>query len=94
MNDSAASPRTGKDDPGAQYAKIVQWSEEDQCYFARAPDLIYGGCHGDDPRRIFEELCQIVDEVIAMYEADGDALPDPTNALDMWRERHAMVLPQ
>jgi len=27
----------------ARYAKIVEWSEEDQCYVGSAPVLIYGG---------------------------------------------------
>jgi hypothetical protein len=34
----------------ARYAKIVEWSEDDQCYVGSAPGLIYGGCHGDDER--------------------------------------------
>jgi hypothetical protein len=28
----------------AKYAKIVEWSNEDQCYVGSAPGLIYGGC--------------------------------------------------
>jgi hypothetical protein len=30
-----------------------------------SPDRIrcYGGCHGADERRVFSELCEIVDEV-------------------------------
>lgn len=43
--------------PSAQYAKIVEWSEEDQCYVGSAPGLILGGCHGDDERAVFDELC-------------------------------------
>ena len=31
----------------AKYAKIVEWSEEDQCYVSRTPGLIYAGCHGE-----------------------------------------------
>jgi hypothetical protein len=29
----------------ARYAKIVEWSEEDQCFVGSSPGLIYGGCH-------------------------------------------------
>ena len=61
-----------------RYAKMVAWSEEDGCYVGRAPGLIYGGCHGDDERRVFDELCEIVEEVIASMKADGEALPPPT----------------
>src|SRR6185436_17601260 len=41
----------------ARYAKIVEWSDEDHCYIGSAPDLIYGGCHGDDEKAVFAELC-------------------------------------
>jgi predicted RNase H-like HicB family nuclease len=63
---------------GARYAKIVEWSEEDQCYVGSAPGLILGGCHGDDERQVFDELCQIVEEAIDLYRKDGKALPPPT----------------
>ena len=66
----------------AKYAKIVEWSEEDQCYVGSAPGLIYGGCHGDDERQVFGELCDIVEEAIALYRADGRPLPSPTSGRD------------
>ena len=50
----------------AKYAKVVEWSEEDQCYVGSAPGLILGGCHGDDEKQVFEELCLIVEEAIEM----------------------------
>ena len=34
----------------ARYVKIVEWSEEDQCYVGSSPGLIYGGCQGDDEK--------------------------------------------
>jgi len=49
----------------ARYAKIIEWSDESNCYVGSAPGLILGGCHGDDERAVFAELCQIVDEAIA-----------------------------
>jgi hypothetical protein len=54
----------------ARYVKIVEWSEEDQCYVGSCPGLLLGGCHGDDERTVFEELCEIVEEVVALYHAD------------------------
>jgi hypothetical protein len=48
----------------AKYAKIVEWSEEDRCCVGSAPGLIHGGCHGDDERQVFAELCEIVEVVI------------------------------
>ena len=66
----------------AKYAKIVEWSEEDRCYIGSAPGLIYGGCHGDDERQVFAELCDIVEEAIALYRADGRPLPPATSGRD------------
>ena len=62
----------------ARYAKIVEWSEEDNCFVGSAPGLILGGCHGDDERAVFDELCQIVEEAVALYERNGKTLPPPT----------------
>lgn len=59
----------------ARYAKIVEWSDADACYIGSAPGLIFGGCHGDDEQKVFEELCQIVDETIKLYHDDGKPLP-------------------
>ena len=66
----------------AKYAKIVEWSEEDQCYIGSAPGLVLGGCHGKDEKTMFEELGEIVEEAIAMYQKDGKPLPPSTSRLD------------
>ena len=67
--------------PSTRYAKIVEWSEEDQCYIGRAPGLFEGGCHGDDEKAVFAELCDIVEEWIEIIETDGLPLPLPTVGL-------------
>jgi len=67
----------------ALYAKIVEWSEEDQCFVGSAPGLLYGGCHGSDEKEVFAELCQIVEETIALYQQDGKPLPPPTSGRDL-----------
>ena len=67
----------------AKYAKIVEWSEEDQCYVGSAPGLIHGGCHGDDERQVFAEPCDIVEEAIALYGADNKPLPPATSGRDL-----------
>ena len=66
----------------ARYAKIVEWSEEDQCFVGSSPGLIYGGCHGQDERAVFDELCQVVEEAIILFQQDGKALPPPTSGRD------------
>jgi hypothetical protein len=58
------------------YHKWVEWSEEDQAYIGKCPDLITG-IHGDDPVRLYAELCEVVEDVIRHFEADGRALPGP-----------------
>ena len=68
--------------PSARYVKIVEWSDEDRCYVGSCPGLFYGGCHGDDERQVFAELCEIVDETIELYEKDGKPLPVPTAGRD------------
>jgi len=66
----------------ARYAKIVEWSEEDHCYVGSCPGLVFGGCHGDNEKLVFEELCQIVDEAIVLYKRDRKPLPSPTSCKD------------
>ena len=66
----------------AKYVKIVEWSDEDQCYVGSAPGLIYGGCHGSDEKKVFEELCRVVEEAIEIYRTDGKTLPPATSGRD------------
>jgi predicted RNase H-like HicB family nuclease len=56
----------------------VEWSEEDKCFIGRVPGLMDGGCHGDDERQVIDELCEIVEEVVDLYKADGTPLPPAT----------------
>lgn len=62
----------------ARYAKIVEWSDEDQCFIGSCPGLFYGGCHGDDEQSVFADLCQLVEETVELYQRDGRPLPPPT----------------
>ena len=61
-----------------KYLKIVEWSEEDQCYVGTCPGLMLGGIHGDDEAAVYKELCQAVDEWIKVYQEDGEPLPAAT----------------
>ena len=62
---------------GAKYVKLVEWSEEDGCFIGSCPELFYGGCHGGDPRAVFDQLCQVVEETVVLYKQDGKTLPLP-----------------
>jgi predicted RNase H-like HicB family nuclease len=66
----------------ARYVKIVEWSEEDQCFVGSCPGLFYGGCHGEDEKAVFAELCDIVEETIQLYKRDDKPLPPPTSGKD------------
>ena len=61
-----------------RYLKIVEWSDEDQCYIGRAPGLMLGGVHGKDEAKVYAELCRVVEEWIRIQETDGDPLPPAT----------------
>jgi len=58
------------------YKKIVDWSNEDDCFIGMCPELMYGGVHGDDPVEVFKELSETVEEVIAIFKEDGKPLPE------------------
>ena len=66
----------------ARYVKIVEWSEEDQCFVGSCPGLFYGGCHGDNEQEVFAELCELVEETIQVYKNEGKPLPPPTSGKD------------
>ena len=76
----------------ARYRKIVEWSEEDQCFVGSAPDLFMGGCHGPDERAVFDELCQIVEEWIEICKKDGTPLPPPSRASGLKSSRKTKML--
>ena len=59
-----------------QYHKWVEWSDEDHIYIGKCPDVITG-IHGDDPVRLYSELCDVVDEVIHYFVSEGRPLPRP-----------------
>jgi len=60
------------------YVKIVEWSEIDQCYIGSCLGLMYGGCHGVDEKKVFQELCILVDEIIELYRKEEKKLPPAT----------------
>jgi hypothetical protein len=57
-----------------QYHKWVEWSEEDRVYVGKCPDLITG-IHGDNPLRLYAELCEVVENVVSHFEGTGRMLP-------------------
>jgi len=66
----------------ARYVKIVEWSEEDQCFVGSCPGLFYGGCHGGNEEQVFAELCELVEEAVETYKKEGKPLPPATCGRD------------
>ncbi|HYQ90896.1 MAG TPA: hypothetical protein VES89_02155 [Candidatus Competibacteraceae bacterium] len=62
----------------ANYVKIVEWSDQDNCFIGQCPGIIGPCCHGDEEAQVYMELCQIVDEWIDIMKKDGKPLPLPT----------------
>lgn len=60
-----------------QYHKWVEWSEEDQTYIGKCPDLITG-IHGNDPVKLYEELCETLESVIQHFQKEKRTLPPPS----------------
>ena len=60
-----------------RYLKVVEWSEADDCYLGSAPGLIEHCCHGTDEKKVFQELCIIIDEWIELLPQQNKELPPP-----------------
>jgi len=60
-----------------QYHKWIEWSEEDQVYIGKCPDLI-SGIHGTDPVPLYKDLCETIEEVINYHLKEKNVLPPPT----------------
>lgn len=61
----------------ARYTKFVEWSDEDNCFIGRCPEIMLGGIHGYDEANVYAELCQAVEEQIKSIHADHGELPEP-----------------
>jgi len=68
---------------GDRYVKLVEWSDADRCFIGSCPELFYGGCHGADARRVFSDLCTIIDETIELYAREGRPLPSPMSGREL-----------
>ena len=69
----------------AYYVKLVEWSEEDQCFIGQCPGIIGPCCHGDDEEQVYHELCLIVDEWIDIMKQDAKPLPPMTSGMNLTR---------
>lgn len=59
----------------SRYAKFVEWSDEDNCFVGRCPELMLGGVHGNDEAKVYAALCAAAEEMVELIHTDG--LPFP-----------------
>jgi hypothetical protein len=64
------------------HGRCACWHAEHRATSNVRNTFLYGGCHGSDEKAVFEELCQVVEEAIALYHKDGKALPPQTSGRD------------
>lgn len=62
--------------PIDEYHRWVEWSDEDQVYIGKCPDLITG-IHGDDPVEVYRDLNEVVQDAIDHLQRAGRTLPRP-----------------
>ena len=60
------------------YVKLVEWSDEDQCYVGTCPGLMLGGVHGSNEFDVYKRLCEAIDGWIDIARREGAPLPKPT----------------
>jgi predicted RNase H-like HicB family nuclease len=65
------------------YIKIVEWSDEDQCFVGQCPGIIGPCCHGDNELEVYAALCDIVDEWLLLLKERGEPLPPPTSGQEV-----------
>jgi predicted RNase H-like HicB family nuclease len=65
-----------------RYVRLVEWSDEDGCFIGSCPELFYAGCHGSDAKAVFAELCDVIEEIVELYDRDGKPLPPPMSGKD------------
>jgi predicted HicB family RNase H-like nuclease len=61
----------------ARYLKYIEWSDEDQCFIGRCPEIFDGAIHGTDEPKVYAELCQTVEEWLELLHKDGKDIPIP-----------------
>lgn len=59
-----------------QYHKWIEWNEEDKIYIGKCPDLITG-IHGDNPIKLYGELCEVIEDVIQHFAKENRELTSP-----------------
>ena len=59
----------------ARYPRVIEWSEEDDCFVGSAPPLIGQSCHGRTPQEVAAQLEEIVRDLCT--DVVEGKLPEP-----------------
>jgi predicted RNase H-like HicB family nuclease len=59
------------------YLKVIERSDEDNCFIGSAPPLIGQCCNGKTETEVMKQLLVIVQEWIDLYNHDGKLFPAP-----------------
>ncbi len=55
---------------------MVEWSDEDQRFIGRCPEIMLGGVHGSDEAKVYDELCRAVEEMIQLIHLTARHCPN------------------
>ncbi|MBI4604886.1 MAG: toxin-antitoxin system HicB family antitoxin [Planctomycetes bacterium] len=78
----------------ARYPKLVEWSDEDECFIGRCPMLFSGGVHGRDEAEVYRELCRAAEEWVEILQKDGVPLPEAKRSADYSGKFMVRVAPE
>ena len=68
------------------YPVVIEWSDEDRCYVARAPALKYCSAHGDTYAEAAQEIQHAIAGVVAAMQDKGVPLPSAGPEIEEFRD--------
>lgn len=74
-----------------QYARLIYWSTEDNCYIGSLPEICGFCCHGDTAEELIPQLDAIALEWVEMAQEGKCTLPPPGNFAVITKSRYALT---
>lgn len=63
------------------YPVVVEWSDEDQIFLAKLPDLSGLIVHGSNPEEALQKPARSAEQHLAALRQLGEPVPEPTSLL-------------
>ena len=73
-----------------QYARLIYWSKEDNCYIGSLPEICGDCCHSDTVEEVHRQLDEIAQEWVELAEAGKCTLPPPGNFAIINKSRYSL----